>query len=222
MSSLLACYKSSLTGFLTCLPLRVSYGVEPLTWDLSGTAAGSFLVLPWVTVASWPSPKTGTGLLISVSPEGGSGAVSVSGVSDSCSGSGCWSAPLITCMWFWTIGSQGHPVASDSTTACIYHIRPWRSMTLFYGCCFPLLWPMFRLHSHRVTRFERRQFSGTVTVIMVLLLVPSFLKLVFVSWALYVSGFSRPVAIGKVVLSLRPMPQSWDEDKRIPGMGMAQ
>ena len=65
-------------------------------------------------------------------------------------------APLITCMWFWTIGSQGHPVTSDSTAACIYHIRPWRSMTLYYGCCFPLLWPMFRLHSHMVTRFERR------------------------------------------------------------------
>ena len=119
MSSLLACYKSSLTGFLTCLPLGVSYGAEPLTWDLSGTAAGSFLVHPWVIVGSWPSPKAGTGLLINVSPEGGCGAVSVSGVSDSCSGSGCWSAPLITCMWFWTIGSQGHPVASDSTTACI-------------------------------------------------------------------------------------------------------
>ena len=116
---LLACYKSSLTGFLTCLPLGVSYGAEPLTWDLSGTAAGSFLVHPWVIVGSWPSPKAGTGLLINVSPEGGCGAVSVSGVSDSCSGSGCWSAPLITCMWFWTIGSQGHPVASDSTTACI-------------------------------------------------------------------------------------------------------
>ena len=85
-------------------------------------------------------------------------------------------APLITCMWFWTIGSQGHPVTSDSTAACIYHIRPWRSMTLYYGCCFPLLWPLLRLHSHLVTWFERRQFSGTVSVIMVLLLVLSLLK----------------------------------------------
>ena len=52
MSSLLTCYKSSLTGFLTCLPLRVSYGAEPLPSDLSGTAAGSFLVLPSVIVGS--------------------------------------------------------------------------------------------------------------------------------------------------------------------------
>ena len=129
-------------------------------------------------------------------------------------------APLITRMWFWMIGSQDHPVASDSTASCIYHIRPCRSMTLYYGCCFPLLWPMFRLHSHMVTQFERRQFSGTVTVIMVLLLVLSFWKLLFISWALYVSGFIRPVAIGKMVLSLGPM-QSWDGDKTIPGIGVA-
>ena len=44
---------------------------EPLTWDLSGTVAGSFLALPWVIVGSWQSPKTCTGLLISIFPRRG-------------------------------------------------------------------------------------------------------------------------------------------------------
>ena len=29
-------------------------------------------------------------------------------------------APLITCMWFWTIGSQGHPVTSYIFYCCLY------------------------------------------------------------------------------------------------------
>ena len=83
MGSLLTCYKFSFTGFLTCRPLCVKYGAEPLPSDLSRTAAGPFLVSPSVIVGSWSSLKT--------SPEEDCGAVSVSGVSDICSGSGCWS-----------------------------------------------------------------------------------------------------------------------------------
>ena len=83
MGSLLTCYKFSFTGFLTCRPLCVTYGAEPLPSDLSRTAAGPFLVSPSVIVGSWSSLKT--------SPEEDCGAVSVSGVSDICSGSGCWS-----------------------------------------------------------------------------------------------------------------------------------
>ena len=45
---------------------------------------------------------------------------------------------------------------------------------------------MFRLHRHMVTRFVRRKFSGTVAVIMVLLLVLSFLKA-----SLYFLGVSQ-------------------------------
>ena len=68
-------------------------------------------------------------------------------------------------------------------------------MTLYYGCCFPLLWPMFRFHSHMVTRFEQRQLSGTVVVIMVLLLVLSFLKV-----SLFLGRYMSQVSVDRLPL----------------------
>ena len=67
------------------------------------------------------------------------------------------------CVWFFCRLYLPH------TTAGRHHFA-------HYACCFRLFWPMFRLQSHMVTRFERRKFSGAATIKMVLLLVLSFLK----------------------------------------------
>ena len=142
-------YRSSLTGFLTCRPLRVVYWAEFLV-----SAAPNEGITPWVFLSSW-----------------GIWVVILCCTLHVCSCLECWYYMRVSwirfrlrdaiCMalpesWVrsWSVSSQGHSISSDSSATYVYYIWPGWGTLLHYCGCSPLLWSSLWFHSYMVARSE--------------------------------------------------------------------